>query len=75
MALRIAVQYRLPQTRLDTVELGTGIAQAGDLDDRLRPEVQPCAHRQAQQIDAARRDILPHLPRTHGETVRTEFVV
>src|SRR5262249_53282076 len=75
LALRIAVQYRFQQARLEAFELRTGIAQASELDDRLRPEVQPCTCWQMQQVDAARRDILPHLPSPHVETAGTQLVM
>jgi hypothetical protein len=60
---------------LEAVELGTGIAQTGELDNRRDAEVQPRADWQAQQVNAPRGDILPHLASAHGEPARPEFVV
>src|SRR5437660_12823940 len=67
-AIGVALENRSHQSGLKSVELGTRIAQAGHLDDRVTSEVQPCALWQRQQIDAARRDVFADLARHHRVT-------
>ena len=43
------------------VQLGARVTQPGDLDDGLRAEAQPGSHRQREQVEALRRDVLTEL--------------
>src|SRR5687768_1326532 len=55
------------QAGLDAVQLRTRISKTRDLDDRVGAEMEPRARRQREQIDAARGDVLAHLPRRELE--------
>ncbi len=67
-------QYRRHQAGLETIQLGTRIPQAGHLDHRRIPQVQPRADRQPEEINAAGGDILTHLPGGHGKARVPQFV-
>ena len=59
---RVPVQDGLHQARLEAVELQARVPQPGHLHHGLRAEHQPRPGRQAEQVDSARRDVLPHVP-------------
>lgn len=65
----------LEQALLEAVDLQAGVAQPGHLDDGLIAEPQPCPDGQAQQVDAARGDVLPELTRGDREASRGQLVV
>src|SRR5215472_18325465 len=75
IAALVASQCRRHQSILNVVELAARVAQTGYLDDRRRAEMQLRAGRQPQQIDAARRDVLAHLPGRDGEAALPQLVV
>lgn len=70
---RPALDRRHLQPRLPAIELETGRAQPGQLDDRGIAEPQPRARRQRQQVDPRGGDILPHLARRHGKALGGEL--
>ncbi|MFN8536830.1 MAG: hypothetical protein U0232_05070 [Thermomicrobiales bacterium] len=55
--------------------MGAGVAEAGDLDHRRVAQMEFCAGRQAEQIDAARGDVLAHLAGGQVEPARAQLVV
>lgn len=71
----VAVKDRLHQPRLKDVQLITGIAQSGHLNDRVGTEVQPGAAGQAEEVQAAGGDVLAHLPRCDIEAAISQLVV
>jgi hypothetical protein len=75
----ITIEQRCHQTGLKPVQLRTRIPQAGDLDDRRLPEVQPRTSGQAQEIDPASGDVLAHVPwpnrKAAGSELRQELGV
>lgn len=54
----IAVEQPAHQSWPKRIDLPAGIAQAGDLDDRICAQMQARARRQFQQLQTARRDVL-----------------
>jgi hypothetical protein len=56
-----AAEHGIEQARLDAVELGTRVAQAGDLDDGRIAQAQSGARWQTEKVDAASRHVLTHL--------------
>ena len=62
------------QTLLNAVELCTWVAQTGDLDCCGVTESESGPGRQAEEIDATRRDVLAHLTRDDVETASLQFV-
>ncbi len=71
----VTIQYCGHQTRLEVIQLETGIAQASDLDHCCDTQVQSCASGQPKQINAARGDVLAHLPGRNDEASGLEFVM
>ena len=65
IAVRILVQSRGHQALLEIVDLDAGIAQAGDFDNSAQANMQPCARRQGQQVDADKNGTLS-APRAIG---------
>ena len=57
-ALGVAVEDGLHEAGLEPVDLGTWIAQAGDLDDGAVAKMEPGAGREAEEVEAARGDVL-----------------
>src|SRR5262249_41055977 len=55
-------ERRRHQTGCQFVELAAGVAQPGHLDDGVGAKMQFRTGRQPQQVDAARRYVLPHQP-------------
>ena len=60
-AVLVPFQSRPHQSRLNAVELGARVAQAGHFDDCHFPEMKARAGGQPEQIDTARGDVLTHL--------------
>lgn len=65
----VAPQDDIQQAWLESVYLGARVAQAGDFDHRLSPEVQVGPARQIQQSEPGRGDVLAELPRPHFEAL------
>jgi hypothetical protein len=63
----------LQQAVLEVVDLQAGIAQAGDLHDRLVAEVQKSPGRQGEQVDAPGGDVLAEFARPDGEALVADF--
>ena len=61
-AVLVAPDDSPEQARLQDVQLNTRVAQTGDLDHGLRSEMQECAARQPEQVNAGGEDVLPQLP-------------
>ncbi len=61
LAVIVAPECGAHQTRLDDIELDAGATQAGDFNNRNVADHQPRPERQAQEVYAASRDVLPHL--------------
>src|SRR5215472_19190044 len=70
-----AAERRGHQPRLYPVQLAARVAQPGHLDDRRAAEMEPGAGRQSEQINAAHRDILAHLPGRDAEAGFAQFVM
>src|SRR4029453_7455965 len=70
-----AAEHGIEQARLDAVELGTRVAQAGDLDDGRIAQAQSGARWQTEKVDAASRYVLTHLTCGHREPRGGELVV
>jgi hypothetical protein len=75
VAVLVAPERCRHQPDLDAVQLCAGITQPGYLDNCRRAQMQPCAGRQSQQIDAVGRDVLAHLPGCDGEAGFPQFVM
>ena len=73
-AVGVPVEHRGHQPGLEFVELNAGIAQPGDFDDSIAPEMQPRAGWQREQIDAARRDVLAEVTRHHRVAACAQFL-
>lgn len=73
-ALLVALEDCGHESPLVLVELTARVAQAGDLDDRVRPEPQAGSGGQREQVDTAGEHVLTEGPRAHGETGCGEFV-
>ena len=74
VARRIPTDDLLQQAVLELVDLQARVAQAGDLDDGFVTEVQQRADGEAEEIDAARGDVLPEIPRSYLVARLTEFL-
>jgi hypothetical protein len=57
------------------IQLDAGIPQACDFDNGRVAQMQPRPGWQSKQINAARRDILTHLPGCDGESSGPELVM
>lgn len=57
----------LEQAALETIDLGTGVAQAGHLHDGLRTKVEKGSSRQFQEVHPEGRHVLAQVPGCHGE--------
>ena len=75
VAILIAMEHRCQQAGLEVIQLVAGIAQSGDLQDRVTANRQQRAGWQRQQINAPRRDVFAHLPGGDVETGRAQFLV
>jgi hypothetical protein len=75
VAVLVAVQDGRHQALLEMVELDARVAQPGHLHDRLRSQPQAGTRRQREQLDAARRDVLPHAAGGDVEALRAQLVV
>ena len=73
-ASAVARQHRIHQPRLKPVDLHAGIAQPGHLDNGRRADMQPRPLRQAQQIDAARGDVLAQVRRRHPKAALSQLI-
>lgn len=71
----VAVKDSLQQPGLEVVQLITGVAQPGHLDDRVGTEMQPGAARQTEQVEAAGGDVLAHLSGCDVEAALSQLVV
>jgi hypothetical protein len=75
VAAFVPPQRRLSWAGLKVVQLVTGIAQAGYLDDCAFAESQFRTDRQLEQINTARRDVLTHQASGHGKSGPEQFLV
>ncbi len=71
----VAAKDGLHQPGLEVVQLITGVAQPGHLDDRVGTDVQPAAARKAEEVEAAGGDVLAQLPRCDVEAAIPQLVV
>jgi N-acyl homoserine lactone hydrolase len=71
----VAVKNGFHQPGQECIQLTTGIAQAGHLNDRCGTDIQKGAPREAQEADATGSDVLPHLARFNIEAAFTKLVV
>jgi len=71
----IPAEHCREQAGLEVVELGAGIPQSGDLHNSLLAESQPSAGGQAEQVDAARSDILAEVAWYHRVAGRSKLLV
>jgi hypothetical protein len=74
VAVRVTVEDGTHEAVLVAVDLRARVAQAGQLDDGVVAEVEPGADGQAEQVDAAGRDVLAEVARCHGEPATRELV-
>ena len=70
----VAIQRRRHQPRLNGIQLGTGIPEAGHLDYCRVTNSKQAAGGQIQQIDTASRDVLAHLAGGHFNAALQELV-
>ena len=72
--VEIAVGDSLQQPWPEGVDLHTRATKSGHLEHDGRAEVQPCAARQPEQVQALRRDVLPELTRTNIEALGAQLL-
>jgi hypothetical protein len=75
VAALVAPQGRFHQALLNPVQLGTGIAQPRHLDEGVLAQLELCAGRKPEQIDAAGGHVFAHLPGRDGEPGVSKLVV
>lgn len=74
VAVAVAAEDGLHEAGLYAVELVTGVAEAGDLDDGAGAQPEPDAGREGEQIEAASGDVLAHEAGGDGEAGGAQFV-
>ena len=70
----IAVGDSLQQPWLEDFDLRARVTESGHLEHDGRAEVQPCAARQPEQVQALRRDVLTELTRTDIEALGAQLL-
>ncbi|GAA2464258.1 hypothetical protein GCM10010405_55770 [Streptomyces macrosporus] len=74
VAVLVAADDLLRQARPEVLDPEAGVAQSGELHDRLAAEAQQRARGRAEQVDAAGGDVLAELPRPHVEPRPADLV-
>ena len=73
IAVAIASKNGVEQTRLESVDLSAGVAQSGDLHNRLGPNAQDRSLGECEQVQIPGGDVLAELARLDVETLLTKL--
>src|SRR5450759_2649935 len=73
LAVGVASKNGVEQTRLESVDLSAGVAQSGDLHNRLGPNAQNRSLGECEQVQIPGGDVLAELARLDVETLLTKL--